>query len=549
MTFDYPIILFSFIIFIPIIVYRIFNRNKKIVLSLELKKKSNLSSFFFYLFLITAIIAMAGPKWGMGYAPSEFRRGLDIVYAVDISRSMDVQDAQTSSGLQSRLERGLSIAQESLITVTGARYAVAIGRSRGYLAVPLTHDSEAALVFLESIDTSSITGRSTNLEALVGSAVNAFQSSSPARRVIVLISDGEAHTGVLRNALNRCTRDGIIVTTVAVGSDEGRPIIEHVNDQISDQSVISRTDQSVISRTDQSVISRAAQSVISRRDASVMRSAAERTGGIYIDANRDDAVSLLSGHLLSLAQEIEFTQTIPNNDRREPKQRRTLFIILTLLFYSASKLVTRTNRVNYFQSNMVSLPLLFFQIPVLFSMLFFSSCSEGKLLLLHGNYLSSRGRFEEAITRYSSALNHEEAAPYAEYGLGIVFHSLDEGETALRRYNNSQILLETLSANEHRELRFRNLCNSGIVFFEEEDYHSAADAFRDALRILPGRIEAKRNLELSLLSISIEANSVNIADNLQEQKEILFEFLRQEEQQKWRSREWAPEEDFSVPDY
>jgi Ca-activated chloride channel family protein len=479
----------------------------------NLKKKLFISGILFYLFLIFAIIALAGPKWGTGYTPVEYRKGLDVVFAIDISRSMDIRDAQTGSRtvFQSRLERGISIARESVTSVPNARFAAAIGRGRGYLAVPLTYDSDAALIFLESLDVSSMTGRSTNLESLVDAATDTFQNSSPARKVIVLVSDGESHTGILRNAVNRCVRDSIILNTVAAGSDEGRQITE-------------RTDNPD------------APSVISRRDTLTMRAAAERTGGLYIDAGREDAASALSSHLLSLAQE-----TGSGNRKQEPKQRRPLFIMLAIISYGASKFVTRQSQRKPMRRLLGAVSIIVFFL--------FTSCSEGKLLLLEANYLNAMGRYDDALTPYLKALNHEDSAPYAEYGLGLTFYQLDEGNAALKRYEDSHKLLEKYSSNEHRELRYRNHYNSGVIFFEEGNYNSAAASFREALRTDPKRLEAKRNLELSLMSISMETNTENRTGNREESREVLFEYLKQDEQQKWKSREWEPEENFTGPDY
>jgi Ca-activated chloride channel family protein len=480
-----------------------------------LKKKLFASKILFYLFLIFSLIALLGPKWGTGYAPVEYRKGLDVVFAIDISRSMDIRDVQTGSparsraAFQSRLERGISIARESVTSVSGARFAAAIGRGRGYLAVPLTYDSEAALIFLESLDVSSMTGRSTNLESLVDAAADTFQDSSPARKVIVLVSDGESHAGILRNAVNRCVHDGIILNTAAVGSDEGRQITAQVD-------------------------SPDAPSVLSRRDSSAMRAAAERTGGIYIDGNREDAASALSSHLISLGQE-----TGSGNRRQEPKQRRPLFIILAIISYGASKFVTRQSQRKPLRRFAASIIALFL----------FTSCSEGKLLLLEANYLNVMGRYDEALIPYLKALNYEDSAPYAEYGLGLTFYQLDEGKAALKRYTDSHKVLEKYSNNEHRELKFRNHYNSGVIFFEEGNYNSAADSFKEALRKDQKRLDAKRNLELSLMSISMETNMESRTSNREESREILFEYLKQDEQQKWKSREWAPEENFTGPDY
>jgi len=507
--YDYPLVLAAFIIFIPLILLDIIknSRNeKKQKLPSDLQKKLILSKIFFRMFIAFSIIAIAGPRWGTGYKASEYRRGLDTVFAIDVSRSMDIRDAgnfAAQAGAVSRLERGLSIAADSAKNVSGARFAAAIGRSRGYLAVPLTYDNEASLSFLESLSGSSMTGRSTNLESLVEAAADAFQSTSPARKVIVLISDGESHSGVLRNALNRCTREGIIVTTVAVGSDEGRP-----------------------------VAGSQAPGAISRRDTAVMRMAADRTGGVYIDGSRDDAAAALSAHLLSLAQE-----TGAVNSRSESRQRRTLFILLAVFFYGASKFI----------------PLLPYRkrqaVSIIAIVLFLSSCSEGKLLLMEANYLNSHGRYDEAIVSYYRALNYKDAAPYAEYGLGLSYYLLDESTAALNRYNNSQRILQTLSDSEHRELRFRNYYNSGIIFFENGDFNSAADAFKEALRTDPRKVDAKRNLELSLMSIVMESSRDNRTETRNEAREVIFDYIRQQEQQQWKSREWAPEENFPGPDY
>jgi len=518
LTFDYPFVLGAFLFFIPLLLFDIFSgfRKYKHRIPEELQKKISVSTVFFRVFIAFSIIALSGPRWGTGYSISEYTRGLDTVFAVDVSRSMDIRDVQTGGTFQSRLERGIFIAKESTINVygagysaaaSGARFAASIGRSRGYLAVPLTFDNESVLSFFESLDGSSMTGRSTNLESLVEAAANAFQNTSAARKVIVLVSDGESHSGVLRNALTHCVREGIIVTTVAVGSDEGRTVPPGANAP--------------------------SLNTISKRDTAVMRMAAERTGGIYIDANREDAASVLSSHLFSLAQEEG-----PGGGRTESKQRRTFFILLAIAAYGASRFVPRFLAAK-------KLPLL----SMLVVVLFFTSCSRGKLLLLEANYLFSQERYDEAVVPYQQALAYEDSAPYAGYGLGLTLHSLDEKTEAIDFYGNSIKILKNLSDNEHRELRYRNYYNSGIIYFEEGDFLLAADAFKEALRADPRRTDAKRNLEISLMSISMETNGENRTEERNETKEVIFDYIKQQEQQYWKSREWAPEENLTGPDY
>jgi Ca-activated chloride channel family protein len=291
-----------------------------------------------------------------------------------------------------------------------------------------------------------------------------------------------------------------MVTTVALGSDTGSPVEQQAN------------------------------GAISRRDAAAMRMAADRTGGIYIDGNRDDAAALLSAHLLSLSQETRFAE----NNRRKIYN---LFILLSILAYAAYKFIP-----------LLSVGKKITVLSMLFIIFTFTSCSQGKLLLIEANYLFSRGRYDEAMTPFQKALNYNDSVPYAEYGLGLTLFLLDNGMTALTHYANSQKTLESFSENEHRELRYRNFYNSGIIYFELGDYLSAANAFKEALRIDPRRIDAKQNLEISLMSITRKTTSSN-RETRSEPMEIFTEYFRQQEEQIWRSTEWIPEEDFTGPDY
>jgi Ca-activated chloride channel family protein len=305
--FEYPWALAGFAVFIPLVLLDIFSprgiRIRKL-LSGPLRARLLVSKFFFRVFLACCIIALAGPRWGVDQSAGEYRRFLDTVIAVDVSRSMEIQDAPSfddRGGELSRLQRGIAIARETAAAVPDARFAVAISRSRGIVTVPLTWDNGAVLNFLEALDGSSLTGRGTNLESLVNAAASAFQSSFPSRRLILLVSDGEALSGSLKAAVDRCARENIAVAALALGSEEGRPV---------------PTDEELISR----------------RDTAAMRMAAERGGGVYIDGSRADAAGALAAYLRSLAVESE-----SRGRRREPKPRWFIFTLLALAAFGASK--------------------------------------------------------------------------------------------------------------------------------------------------------------------------------------------------------------------
>jgi Ca-activated chloride channel family protein len=171
---------------------------------------------------------------------------------------------------------------------------------------------------------------------------------------------------------------------------------------------------------------------------------------------------------------------------------------------------------------------------------------------MEGNFFNSQGMYTEAISSYLKALQYPETVPYGEYGIGSVYLALDERNAALQRFAAAERALGALPLEEHRELAYRIQYNHGVIFFEGENFTGAVEKFRNALEIDSGRIEAKRNLELSLLSLSKTASSASAPADLSRERsgtEALFEYIRQKEQNQWKSREWIENTPAAGPDY
>lgn len=190
-------------------------------------------------------------------------------------------------------------------------------------------------------------------------------------------------------------------------------------------------------------------------------------------------------------------------------------------------------------------------------LLLLCSCSkiQGKLLIMEGNFFNSRGMYTEAIASYLKAQGYTEARPYAELGLGSVYFSLDEGKVSLDRFAAAEKALQDLPQNNYPELGYRIQYNTGVVRFKEGDYTGAVQSFRAALEIDGNRIEAKRNLELSLLSLSQKKTAETLSlekkpdHDTQAQNSALFDYLRQKEQNQWKSQEWIEDASPTGPDY
>jgi Ca-activated chloride channel family protein len=329
-AFENPGVFFAFLLLIPLVILgtvRFFRRRKVLdLLSPEaaagrLSSRYFLSSAFFLLFLGCVIAALAGPRWGIKLSP-EFRRGAEVILALDLSRSMEVRDINPAApgGGDSRLERAVTLARAVVENAGGLRFGVVVGKGMGVLAVPLTEDMEAVSGFLGSLSGAAVTGTGTNLEALLDAASGAFTGAFPARRRIILFSDGEALRGSLSAAVDRAAERDITVTVAALGSEAGGPV---PGGPLGEEPPRREDGQGVIS--------------FLRSEA--LRSAALRTGGAYVDGGGEDAAARLSGDVSAAALD-----SASGGFKREIQSQGHLFILAALAALGLSKLFEKRFR-------------------------------------------------------------------------------------------------------------------------------------------------------------------------------------------------------------
>jgi Ca-activated chloride channel family protein len=323
MIFDAPIVLAGFIFLIPFAILEAIHYHKRgktlkllNILQKEHKTRFALSTVFFALFLCCVIIALAGPRWGMR-SVVEYKRGVDVVFAFDVSRSMEAADVEPS-----RLGRAVSVAREAVALVGNARIGAAFGKGRGVLALPLTWDVNAVFVFLDSLLTGIQTGTGTNLESLIDAASEAFLSSFPAKRLVALFSDGESLSGSLQAAVDRARNEGVSVVAVGFGTEKGGVVPPKI--------ILDRETGEPAAEQ---------EAVVSARDTDALRNAAERSGGVFIDGNAPDAARTLAGYIKSLAPE-----TGISSYKMEAAPRWRMFALAALVFLLLSKFAEKKAR-------------------------------------------------------------------------------------------------------------------------------------------------------------------------------------------------------------
>jgi len=169
------------------------------------------------LFLSSAflIFAASGPQIGTALAPVD-RKGLDLVFCIDVSSSMRGTDIKPS-----RLEKSKFEISQLIKNLKGDRVAFIVFAGSSHLYLPLTTDYEAAFLFLDQIDTNMIPTQGTSLSSALQTGLSAFSDDNSKFKVLILISDGEDHEGEAIDLARQASKNGMVVHTVGVGTESG----------------------------------------------------------------------------------------------------------------------------------------------------------------------------------------------------------------------------------------------------------------------------------------------------------------------------------------
>jgi Ca-activated chloride channel family protein len=142
--------------------------------------------------------------------------GLDIIVALDVSRSMMADDLAPN-----RLAAAKKAVEQLLDHVAGDRVGLVAFAGSAFLVCPLTADYDITRLILADLGPDTIPKGGSSLASALVEARRAFRGTSPGGRILVLVSDGEDHTGQIGPALERLRRDGVAVIAAQVGTREG----------------------------------------------------------------------------------------------------------------------------------------------------------------------------------------------------------------------------------------------------------------------------------------------------------------------------------------
>ena len=217
--------------------YKIFdNRNfsKKLYQNLYIGNSETIAikTLIRYLGILSLVIAISGIKTGVTVKPVE-RKGVDIVFCVDVSLSMDSEDIKPS-----RIDKVKFELSKVIDNLEGDRIGVVVFSGSNFLYLPLTMDYDASKLFIKSIDTSMISSRGTDIPNAIKTSIEAFDDEDDQQKMIFLFTDGEDHSNMLIDDISYLINEKIDLHVIGVGSSKGSliPIKDKQNSFLKNKS-------------------------------------------------------------------------------------------------------------------------------------------------------------------------------------------------------------------------------------------------------------------------------------------------------------------------
>jgi Ca-activated chloride channel family protein len=225
--------------------------------------------------IIFIVIALVNPKAGTKLETVD-REGVDIVFAVDVSKSMLAEDIAPS-----RLQKSQQLVTQIINNLASDRIGLIAYAGSAVPQLPITTDYGSAKMFLQSLNTDLISSQGTAISEAIQLAESYYIEDSKASKVLVIISDGEDHEGEAISMAENAAAEGVRIITIGVGTEKGGTIPQKTNG----------VTQSFKKDNE-------GNTVITKLDSKTLKEIADAGNGIYINGTiTADAVEALQEEL------------------------------------------------------------------------------------------------------------------------------------------------------------------------------------------------------------------------------------------------------------
>jgi len=287
--------------------------------------KSTLKLIVLLLGISALILALANPRIGTKIETVK-REGIDIVFAVDVSKSMLAEDVAPN-----RLEKSKQIVSQIINTLGTDRVGIVVYAASAFPLLPMTTDYGSAKMFLQQMNTDMLSSQGTAIREAIILASTYFDDPQT-NKLLVLISDGEDHEQNIPDALEQAKEKKLKILTIGVGTEKGERI----------PIKIGGTTQGYMRDRNNDI-------VITKLDESTLREIAKQSGGDYVLGNNSKQVTSYFQKIVDTIEKTQFeSQEVAEYDSKFQWFLGLAFFLITLDVFFLEKKTTWLRKLNLF---------------------------------------------------------------------------------------------------------------------------------------------------------------------------------------------------------
>jgi len=287
--------------------------------------KSTLKLIAFILGISALILALANPRIGTKIETVK-REGIDIVFAIDVSKSMLAEDVAPN-----RLEKSKQIVAQIINTLGADRVGIVAYAASAFPLLPMTTDYGSAKMFLQQMNTDMLSSQGTAISEAIFLASSYFDDPQT-NKLLVLISDGEDHEQNITQALEQAKENKLKILTIGVGTEKGERI----------PIKIGGTTQGYMRDRNNDI-------VITKLDANTLQEIAEKSEGNYVLGNNSKQVTERFQKIVDTIEKTQFeSQEVAEYDSKFQWFLGFAFFFIALDVFFLNKKTAWISKLNLF---------------------------------------------------------------------------------------------------------------------------------------------------------------------------------------------------------
>jgi Ca-activated chloride channel family protein len=448
--------------------------------------------------------ALLRPRWGFHWEEMK-RKGVDLIVAIDVSESMLAEDIKPN-----RLERAKREVTDLVAMLQGDRLGLVAFAGAAFPECPLTLDYRSFRIFLDYVEPDLIPVPGTAIAEAIRVAIRSFSAERRSSKALILITDGEDHSGQAEKAAEEAKEKGIRIFTIGIGLEEGAPI-------------------PLRGGTGDFKKDRRGQVVMSRLNETALQKIALATGGSYVRSVSGD-MDLKKIYEEEIRGKMEAGELQSTKTRRWEERFQWFLFAGILLFTLEAILPDRVRppetgkKRRWFPPRKRALGVFLAGLGLLFSATRPAEAESVYAKMKKAEESYDQEAYAEALEGFLDAQVERPNDPPLKYNIG-------NAQYRMRNFREAEDAYRGVAAGGDPEQKQKAFYNLGNTAYRQGKLEEAVGYYRQALDLEPEDEDARYNLEFVREEIKRRMNEAREREQKEQRKNEEGQTCRQPQPQ------------------